>query len=261
METELIKKTIRVGNSAGVLLPKEWLNTEVKIVLQPLNIEKDILDILRNEDKLKEAEGIYLTGSYSRGEQTIESDIDVLVITNNLNDRIKRGNYDILFIAKKKVENQLKSNVLPILPMLKESQPIINKNLIKEYLDTKLNWENLKWHIETTIKMMGEVLEDIKFAKKINGRVSDASAYSLILRLRTLYIIDCLRKNQLPKTKELLSLIKRISGSDIAYQRYMQSKNYHSNESKLSVIEAEKLRDYIINKTEEVKKWLKEKKD
>jgi len=43
---ELIKNTIRLGNSAGVLLPKEFLNTQVKIVLQPLNIEKDVLDIL-----------------------------------------------------------------------------------------------------------------------------------------------------------------------------------------------------------------------
>jgi len=40
---ELIKNTIRVGNSAGVLLPKEFLNTQVKVVLQPLNIEKDVI--------------------------------------------------------------------------------------------------------------------------------------------------------------------------------------------------------------------------
>lgn len=261
METEIVKKTIRVGNSAGVLLPKEWLNTEVKIVLQPLNIEKDILDILRNENKLDETGGVYLIGSYSRGEQTIESDVDVLVITNKINERIKRGNYDILFIDKEEVENQLKNNALPILPMLKEAKIIINKNLIKEYLNTKLNWKNLKWHIETTIKMMREVLEDIKFAKKTNSNVSDASAYSLILRLRTLYIIDCLRKNKTPKTKELLSLIKRISGSDMAYQRYMQTKNHNSSESKLLIMGAEKLRNYILNNIGETKKWLKEKKD
>jgi len=30
---ELIKRTIKVGNSAGVLLPKEFLNTEVKVLL------------------------------------------------------------------------------------------------------------------------------------------------------------------------------------------------------------------------------------
>jgi len=49
MENELIKSTIRVGNSAGVLLPKEYLNTQVKIVLQPLNIEKDILGQLGSQ--------------------------------------------------------------------------------------------------------------------------------------------------------------------------------------------------------------------
>ena len=88
---ELIKDTIRVGNSAGVLLPKEFLNTQVKIVLQPLNIEKDILDILLQEKVLKEVLGVYLVGSYARNEQTIESDIDVLVITDNLDDKIKKG--------------------------------------------------------------------------------------------------------------------------------------------------------------------------
>ena len=46
---ELIKNTIRVGNSAGVLLPKEFLNTQVKVVLQPLNIEKDVIEILSKE--------------------------------------------------------------------------------------------------------------------------------------------------------------------------------------------------------------------
>jgi predicted nucleotidyltransferase len=261
MENEIIKKTIRVGNSAGVLLPKEWLNTEVKIILQPLDIEKDIIDILRNEDKLSEIEGVYLTGSYSRGEQTVESDVDVLIITNNINERIKRGRYDILFVSKKEIEHQLKNNALPILPMLKEAQAIINKNLIKRYLNTVLTWKNLKWHIETTNRMMDEVLEDINFAKKTNCLISDASAYSLILRLRTLYIIDALRKNETLKTKGLLSLIKKVSGSDISYKRYLQSKNYSSAESKLSISEAEKLRNYIINKTPETKKWLKEKKD
>lgn len=261
METEIVKKTIRVGNSAGVLLPKEWLNTEVKIVLQPLDIEKDIIDLLRNEKVLGEVQGVYLIGSYSRGEQTIDSDIDVLVITYNLNNRIKKGRYDILFISREEVENQLKNNILPILPMLREARVILNKNLIENYLDARLNWKNLKWHIETTSKMMNKVLEDIKFAKKTKGNVSDASAYSLILRLRTLYIIDCLTKNQIPNTKNLLNLIKKISGSDIAYQRYKISKNNNLIESKLPVNEAERLRDYILNKVEETKKWLKEKRD
>ena len=46
---ELIKQTIKVGNSAGVLLPKQYLNSKVKIILEPLNIEKDVLDIVGEE--------------------------------------------------------------------------------------------------------------------------------------------------------------------------------------------------------------------
>jgi len=87
---ELIKTTIRVGNSAGVLLPKKYLNSQVKIILEPLNIEKDVIDILMKENLLTDVMGVYLTGSYAREEQNIESDIDILVITSNINKKIVR---------------------------------------------------------------------------------------------------------------------------------------------------------------------------
>ena len=103
---ELIKNTIRVGNSAGVLLPKEFLNTQVKIVLQPLNIDKDVLNILIEEKMLKNVLGCYLTGSYARKEQTIESDVDILVITDKINKRIKKGKYEITCISRGEVERQ-----------------------------------------------------------------------------------------------------------------------------------------------------------
>ena len=113
---ELIKNTIRVGNSAGVLLPKEFLNTQVKIVLQPLNIEKDILEILLEEKILKDILGVYLIVSYARKEQTIESDIDVLAITKNINKRIEKGKYDLLLVSKEIVDEKMKKNIFPLLP-------------------------------------------------------------------------------------------------------------------------------------------------
>jgi predicted nucleotidyltransferase len=258
---EIIKNTIKVGNSAGVLLPREWLNSEVKIVLQPLNIEKDVLDILIKENLLKNVLGVYLIGSYARGEQTIESDVDILVITKDINKRIKKGKYEITCISKKELEYELKNNAFPVLPWLKEAKVIMNEDLKKSYMDTAISWKNLKWHIETTKKMMQKVSEDIEFAKKINEKVSDASAYSLVLRLRTLYIIDCIRKNRKWTKKEFMSLIKKISGSIIVYERYVHSKNYKTRMCAVPVKEAEKLRDYIIKKTNETKKWLKGKKD
>ena len=246
MKTELIKTAVRVGNSAGVLLPKEYLNSEVKIVLQPLNIEKEVLNILMGGKLLKNVLGIYLVGSYARNEQTIESDIDVLVITNNISKRIVMGKYDISCISKENLEKQLENNVLPLLPMIKEAKPIINKDLIEDYKNTKLTKKNLKWQIETTNSAMNVIKSDIKISRELKeGNMSDHLVYSLILRLRTLYILDCLRKDKKWTKKGLVNLIKKISGSLMAYERYLSSKNKKSAGYKLPIDEAEKLMDYI----------------
>ena len=249
---EIVKNAIKVGNSAGVLLPRKWLNSQVRIVLEPLNIEKDILEILSEEKILKDIIGVYIVGSYARGEQTIESDVDILAITNKLEIKVKKGKYDIMCVPEKKVEEQLKKNPLPIWPMLKEAKAIINENLIKKYLDILLSEKNLRFHIETTKSAMNFVKEEIKIAKETENNVSDASAYSLILRLRTLYIIDCLKKNKMWTKKEFLRLVKKISGSLDAYNRYIISKNKNTMDYKLKVEEAEKLMRYINEKITEV---------
>lgn len=258
---ELIKNTIRVGNSAGVLLPKEFLNTQVKIILQPLNIEKDILEILLEEKILDNVLGVYLVGSYARKEQTIESDVDVLVITDKINKMIKRGKYDLTLVSKELADEKMEKNILPLLPMMIEAKSIINKELLKNYINTFPTKKNIKWHIDTTKSAMNVVMEYIKLAKKIKRGVSDAASYSLILRLRTLYIVDCLKKRKMWTKKEFLGLVKKISGSLTAYERYLESKNKNTKEFKLPVEEAEKLMNYNNKKIREIEKWLKEKKE
>ena len=104
---EIIRKAVRVGNSAGVLLPKKWLNATVKVVLEPLNIEKDVLEIIANEGLLKKTFGAYIVGSYARNEQNIDSDVDILVVTSGVNKKIVRGKYEIIFISKEEVQRQL----------------------------------------------------------------------------------------------------------------------------------------------------------
>ena len=259
---EMIKTAVKVGNGAGVLLPKKWLNSKVKIVLQPLNIEEDILDILINEGILEEIKGVYLTGSYARQEQSIDSDVDVLVVTQNINKKIEKGRYEIICISKKELEKHLKENALPILSMIKEAKPIVNSELLSEYKDSKLTKKNLKWHIETTKSAMNVIKADIGLSKEMDKKkIGDGIAYSLILRLRTLYIVDCIRKNKIWKKRDFLRLVKKISGSLTAYERYISSKNKNTLENKLLIEEAEKLMDYINKKVRELEKWLKEKKD
>lgn len=259
MKQQLIKPIVRIGNSAGVILPKNWINGEARVELieKPMDIKKDLLELL--DSYLEDIEGIYLVGSYARGEQTKESDIDVLVITNKTSKQIKKNKYDLILIPKEKIESLLKKNIIPILPMLKESKPIINSSLIKEYQKTPLTKESLKWHIESTKSVLRVNKEMIKLDKDLKTKTSDAIAYSLILRLREAYIVDCLIKDKAPIKKELINLIKKISGSLKAYQGYLRMKNNEKDENELLVEEAQKLYEYILVKINEQEKWAKTK--
>ena len=58
-----IKKTVKAGNSSAVVLPKSWLNQQVRIELvkkSEKDILKDSLDILEDHIRLEEIIGIYL---------------------------------------------------------------------------------------------------------------------------------------------------------------------------------------------------------
>jgi hypothetical protein len=145
--------------------------------------------------------------------------------------------------------------------MLKEAKTIINPELAKEYSSTKIDKDNFGYYIDTTKSAIQKVEEDIKFSKENNEKVSDASAYSLILRLRTLYILNCLKKKRLWNRKGFLEIIKKIAGSTKAYERYLSSKNKNSMQNELEIAEADRLVSYIKTKLKETEKWLQEEKD
>lgn len=257
---ELIKTTIKVGNSAGVLLPKKYLYSQVKVILKPLNIEKDVINILMKENLLIDVMGAYVTGSYAREEQSIESDIDILIITSNINKRIVREKYDLMCISINELEKQLDINALPILAMIREAKTIINKNLINSYINSPLTRKNLKWHVDTTKSAMGVIEKDLKISMELKERcTSDGIAYSLILRLRTLYIINCIRNDKVCTNKDFLRFIKKIAGQVTAYTGYMRSKGNKKVKQELPIGEAKKLLNYINKKVLELDKWLKEK--
>ena len=255
---QVIKPVIRVGNSAGVLVPKNWISgsAKVELISKPLNIKKDIFDIL--EPYLKDVIGIYLTGSRARGEETGRSDVDVLVIRKNKN--ITTGKYNILLISKKNVEESLKDDILHILPMLKEAKPILNEKLIEEYKKSRLTKKNLKFYTETgksALKINKGIIKINEDDKSMY--LGDRVSYSLILRLRSSYIIDCLIKDRKWTTKEFLALIKKISGNLTAYGGYLRVKDEKPQKEELPIKEAEKLHDYIFKKIKEHERWVKTK--
>ncbi len=254
---ELTKHIVRVGNSAGVILPREWLHGEARVTLvkRPENPVQEIIEIVR--PYLSSIVGLYLVGSYARGEQTDKSDVDVLAVTTDISKKIKRGKYEITLVSQKEVEQSLKNNILPLLPMIREASPIINANLLEAYTKTQITKQNLKWHRETTTSALELLRTSISLAREEDTSISDNILYSLVLRLREAYIVDCLMHNKKATTTDLIALIKRITGSIEAYKAYQRSKAHLKTQKKVSVKEAEALYHYLENKIKEQEEWIK----
>lgn len=241
----LTKPIGKLGNAAGVLLPKSWLGGQAQVTLikKPLNIKEDLLNILA--PYLEDIKGIYLVGSHARSEATEESDVDVLAITNTVAKPIKQKPYEIIMITEQELKERMQTNIIPLLPMIKEAKPIINKTLLQPYKKTKITKQNLKRTKERMISALKIVKGLLNLDKTWPSNAGDAVAYSLVLNLRTLEIVKALKKNQGVTKKELLKKIKTLSGSTEAYQGYRRVKNQKKEKESLPIKEAEALQIYI----------------
>jgi len=242
---ELIKQITKAGNSSNVLLPREWLGgiARVELIEKPIDIVEDTIRILK--PYLKDILGIYLVGSYARNEETKKSDIDILVITKKLNQKIKNGKYEIILISKDNLDKAMKENIMPLLPMIKEAKPILNEGLINEYKEIKPNKENLKWIIEITKSSKKLNEQAIKLSKELKENISDGIIYSIILGLRSIYTINCLKDNKIPTKKGLMNLLNKITNSEEPYNAYLRSKEDKSDKKVISPEIAEKLNGAI----------------
>jgi len=246
----ILRKSIKSGNASAVVLPKSWLNKEVKVELVDKNKETilhDVLDIAKLSIDLSEIIGIYLVGSYARGDNEYTSDIDILIISEKTSrELIKKEGYEILIVSLNLLNYKLNENLLPIGTMLNEAQPLLNRHFLKE-INIKVTKKNIKWYIETTKDSLEVIKSSIDRIenKKPDGKLSDAIAYSLILRLRTLYMIDCLKNKKVYNKTEFIELTKKISGSSTAYERYVYSKNNEDHKRKLLLSEGKKLYIYL----------------
>lgn len=254
-----IKKAIKAGNSSAVILPRAWLNKEVRIELvkkTPEIILCDVLEILKKHIPLKSIIGIYLVGSYARGEEDENSDIDILIITDSIDKEIiSEGVYNLLIVSYQLFYQKLNKNLFPVGQMIKEAKPLINADYIED-LEIKVTKKNVKWYIDTTkekLEVIKEYIDDSKSRKKKYLR--DKIAYTLVLRIRTLEIIKKLIQNKNYSKKEFIKLIKKISNGNNAYERYLASKNNIKEESRVTIDETERLYKYLKKDLERVK-WM-----
>ena len=130
--------------------------------------------------------------------------------------------------------------------MILESKPILNKNLIERYKKIKPNDKNTKSILDITKSSRRACKKSIEISRILNKKVSDNIMYSIILGLRTVYIISSLRENKAPTIKGLKDLILKLTDSEEPYNAYIRSKNNGADRESASPDMAEKLNNYII---------------
>ncbi len=254
-----IKRAVKAGNSSAVILPRSWLDKEVRVELVKKTQEIILFDVLKIIKKYIEIDGIigiYLAGSYARGEEDENSDIDILVITKE-RDReiIIEENYNILVISEELLKQKLQLDLFPIGSMIKEARPLLNAYYLNN-LEVKITKKNVDWYIKTTeekLKLIEKIL--IRFKSK---KLSDRIAYTLVLRLRTLYIIEKLMKNKDYHKKDFLEIIRKASGGENAYQSYIRVKNNEKDKQTTNINEIRGLYLSLKDRLEKIKKELKE---
>ena len=165
---------------------------------------------------------------------------------------IHEGIYNILIVSKELLNQKLEYDLFPIGQMIKEAKALINSSYL-DSIEVKITKKNVKWYIDTTKEKLELIKELLKNAKE---EVNNKIIYTLILRIRTLYIIQGLINNQAYSKKDFMKLITKIAGK-IPYESYLSVKNNSEETNKTTKEEAEKLYYYLKKQLSDVKKLLK----
>ena len=189
-------------------------------------------------------------GSYARGENELDSDIDLLVISDK-DFKVKREKYDITITSLEKLKDHIKKNPVYSL-VVKEAKTILNKSLLEELKKIELNKKNLRGLLEETTSIL-EINKEI-----IATEQTDFSgvAYSLILRLRLVYMIECLLKNKAYTNKEFKKYAEKRGINDIVKLQnvYRKSRDNKKITEKIDGKSIETLWQVVKNETEKKSK-------
>jgi hypothetical protein len=191
------KEVRRWGNSGGIVLPKEWVGKQVKVILadRSLEIKKEVLKIL--EPWLEDIIGVYLAGSYSRSEQTGSSDIDIFAISKNIKKTFISGIYEIEIMPLNHLISLLWNFPAAIYPKIFDAKPIINNAFLEQIKRVKITRGSMKPYIEDCRKKIKILKKFIKDDEKEGNELKSFSVlYSVILRLKAFYLMKSILSNK-----------------------------------------------------------------
>lgn len=240
METKTVQ---RFGNGGHVVLPKEYVGKRIRFIVKPKSFEdikSEVLGILK--PYLENILGVYLYGSYARNEQAIDSDVDILVITDTKLKIIDKVDaYSVVSITLTELESTLKNNAVLLLPIVKEARTVINPGLLEKYKEYRFTNNNTKWFIESST----HILELNKKGLDLNFEIGSI-VYSLMLRLRGLVMIKLMLNNKLYSKASLFSYLKSSEFSQNKIEEFYRI--YSKERDNVKVVESKIIAKEDISK-------------
>lgn len=194
-QEQLIRKVTEIGNGAHIFAPKEWLNEEVLIVrIEKKELKEEILELVY--PYLSKIIAIFIYGSHARGEASKTSDKDVLIIAKEKFKIENKAGFEFLVLTEKMLESAIEINPILMYSIFREAKAVLNEDYLDRYKGIKISIKDFSSFIKSTkevsIKSGERVLE---LDRKTGKTTSNSVIYSLILRLRGIFIIKCLLKN------------------------------------------------------------------
>ncbi|MFH1403786.1 MAG: DUF2080 family transposase-associated protein [Candidatus Altiarchaeota archaeon] len=176
----LVKDCRRMGNSAAVYVPKDWENRKVLVrLLSPRELALDAL-----QEHMPYVMGAYLYGSFVRGEETPESDIDVLVVASRKFEVRKQPLLDIVVVTPSEVDSILEKDPVQLVPIIAEAEPLLNDALLQDLKGRKIYPARYMKLIKDNNRILKENKELIEKKAKIGAVI-----YSLMIRLKAIYLV------------------------------------------------------------------------
>ena len=256
-QEQLVRKVSNFGNGAHVFIPKEWMNEEVLVVrLEKKTIKQQILEIL--SPNLEKVIGVFLYGSQARGENNENSDVDLFVIAKERFKIEKKIGYDILILTEEEIEKAIRINPILMYSIFREAEPIINSSYHKKLEKYKVESKNFKRFLEQTKESIKSSEELLELDKKTGKFASNSVVYSLILRLRGIFIVNALlekkRYYNLNFRKFILSKNIDFDKVYLAYQAVRANKKIKET---VLIAQVELLMDLLKNELDELSKKIK----
>ncbi|HLC58014.1 MAG TPA: DUF2080 family transposase-associated protein [Candidatus Nanoarchaeia archaeon] len=207
----------KFGNSAHIILPREMIGKKVRLLLATRtfnDIKEEVLKFLNPH--LHEIIALYLYGSYSRQEPSKASDIDILVIAEKP-IKINHQEYTFACITLNQLKEAAEKTPVLILPIIREAITIINPEPLSQYKSLNLTKANTQYFIKDCKAILATQKKGTELAIGTGSLV-----YSLILRLRSLYIIKTWSQKQYTKSGFLNFLEKTFNKNEVdeLYQIY-----------------------------------------